>query len=71
MPNQHYNRRELLRRGGALAAAASLPVAAAVPAATPAAAGKTGEVYTSIGVRPLINAAARSRSSAARRRCRK
>ena len=56
MPNQHYNRRELLRRGGALAAAASLPVAAAVPAATPAAAGKTGEVYTSIGVRPVINA---------------
>ena len=56
MPKKHFNRRELLRRGGALAIAASLPAAAAVPAATPATAGKTGEVYHSIGVRPVINA---------------
>jgi len=59
MPTKHYNRRELLRRGGALAAAASLPatsVASAAPAATPTSAGKAAEVYTSIGVKPVINA---------------
>jgi len=53
MPNKHYNRRELLCRSGALAVAASLPASAAVPSAT----AKTGgEVYRSIGVRPIINA---------------
>ena len=59
MPTKHYNRRELLRRGGALAAAASLPaasVASAAPAATPTSAGKAAEVYNSIGVKPVINA---------------
>ena len=53
---KHYNRRELLRRGGALAAVASLPAPAAVNAAPSAAAAKAGEVYRSIGVKPVINA---------------
>jgi seryl-tRNA(Sec) selenium transferase len=52
MPKKQLNRRELLSRSGALAVAASLPTAAAVPSAT----AKTGEVYRSIGVRPIINA---------------
>jgi seryl-tRNA(Sec) selenium transferase len=57
------NRRDLLRRGGLLAAAGAVP-AGVMEAATPpkaAAAGtKTtaaaGEIYRSIGVRPVINA---------------
>jgi seryl-tRNA(Sec) selenium transferase len=52
MPKKQLNRRELLSRSGALAVAASLPAPAAVPSATT----KTGEVYRSIGVRPIINA---------------
>ena len=52
MPKKQLNRRELLSRSGALAVAASLPASAAGPSAT----AKTGEVYRSIGVRPIINA---------------
>jgi seryl-tRNA(Sec) selenium transferase len=55
MPKKQFNRRELLSRSGALAIAASLPAAAAVPSATSTTA-KAGEVYRSIGVRPVINA---------------
>jgi seryl-tRNA(Sec) selenium transferase len=52
MPKKQLNRRELLSRSGVLAVAASLPAPAAVLSAT----AKTGEVYRSIGVRPIINA---------------
>ncbi len=56
MPKKQFNRRELLSRSGALAIAASLPApAAAVPSATSTTA-KAGEIYRSIGVRPVINA---------------
>jgi seryl-tRNA(Sec) selenium transferase len=55
-----FNRRDLLRQGGALAVAGSLPafgkneqgLAAAANATAPAG----GEVYRSIGVRPVLNA---------------
>src|SRR5947209_18339254 len=55
MPKKQFNRRELLCRSGTLAMAASLPASAAAPAAA-SATGKAGEVYRSIGVRPIINA---------------
>src|SRR5882672_3874988 len=54
-----FGRRDLFRRGGALAAAQSiLGIKPAAAAAAPATAGKlqlTPDIYKSIGVRPLIN----------------
>src|SRR5882724_12018523 len=57
MSKRDLNRRELFRRSGTLAVAASLPAAAAAPSPAAAAATvKSGELYRSIGVRPIINA---------------
>lgn len=49
-----FNRRELFRRTGGLAAAGALSGAAAKNAAA-ATAGAGGEIYRAIGVRPLVN----------------
>ena len=62
-----FNRRDLFRQGGLLTIAGSLPAyAGTTHAGSPEAA---GELYRSIGVRPVINAQARSPSSPARRPC--
>ena len=55
MPKKQYNRRDLFRQSGALAVAASLPATAAVPA-TSKTTTASGDLYRSIGVRPVINA---------------
>src|SRR5215471_2636522 len=52
-PSFKFDRRSLLRSAGLLTAGGILPHKAAV--AAPAAAGSAASIYTSLGVRPLIN----------------